>query len=214
MDRETLEMIFEPFFTTKDRARGTGLGLAMVYGIVKQANGHIDVASTPGRGTTFRTFRIYLPRVEAAPDVIPAEVAVPAAGGGSETVLLVEDESMVRDVLRRGLREHGFRVLAARDGNDAMRQAAAYEGAIDLLVTDLVLPHVSGRDVAAQLCARRPALRVLYISGYSDEILADPRPGDSGTAFLRKPFTVTELVTRIRQLMDVPTAHTIEHGAP
>ena len=200
MDAETREHVFEPFFTTKELGRGTGLGLATVYGIVQQSGGSIEVESRPGRGTTFR---IYLPAVDKA-------VAQPSFGPGSsesmagtETVMVAEDDAMVRTLVRVILEESGYTVIEAASGDEALRLSESYDGPIDVLVTDMVMPGMGGRAVADRLLALRPELRVLYISGYSeDEVLEGG--SDAQASFVGKPFTPEELALKVRALIDRP----------
>jgi two-component system, cell cycle sensor histidine kinase and response regulator CckA len=195
MDAETLERIFEPFFSTKGASEGAGLGLASVYGIIKQSGGHIDVASEPGRGTTFT---IYFPRHEGSGPVgePPGE-----AVGGDETILLVEDEQQVRELARRVLERVGYTVLAASDATSAIALADRHAGHIHLLVTDMMLPRSNGREVAARLSIHRPAIKVLYISGTSDGSFARLRLMEPGTTFLEKPFSLDRLLRVVRQTL-------------
>jgi PAS domain S-box-containing protein len=200
MDEATRSRVFEPFFTTKPVGKGTGLGLSTVYGIVKQSSGYIWVYSEPRLGTTFK---IYLPRLEA--DEISATTAerpevVPESG--SETVLLVEDEPAVRSLARRVLERHGYTVLEARDGMDALRVAEQYRQPIQLLVTDMMMPELSGRDVWTALSAKRSDLRVLYMSGYTNDDMIRRGFLDAGAAFLQKPFTSIDLARAARTVLD------------
>jgi signal transduction histidine kinase/ActR/RegA family two-component response regulator len=198
MDAQTLANCFEPFFTTKDQGEGTGLGLATVYGIVKQHDGHVRVESVPGQGTTFT---VYFPRVEAVPgdedDAEPAEVAA----HGRERILLVEDEWAVRSVTRDMLERAGFTVLTARDGAEALHLADSVGDDIDLLLTDVVMPGLNGPDLARRLRALRPTVRVLYMSGYTRDALAHQANLDA-VALLDKPFTPDSLVRTVRAVLD------------
>jgi two-component system, cell cycle sensor histidine kinase and response regulator CckA len=194
MSSETLARVFEPFFTTKAPGRGTGLGLAMVYGTVKQAGGHISVASEVGRGTRFE---ILLPRADHAAEEPTAAAAAPRGGG--ETLLLVEDDPLVLGMNARALGALGYRVLPCRSGEEAIGRARTHAGAIDLVVTDVVMPRMSGPTVARALTALRPGVRVLFVSGYAEELAAR---GVAGAAFLAKPFTPRALAARIREVLD------------
>jgi len=198
MDAITQARIFEPFFTTKPRGRGTGLGLATVYGVVRQSGGHIAVESAPGAGTTFR---MYLPRVDAPLAAATAPQRA-AAAAGSGTILLVEDERLVRVLARKVLEQAGYRVLAAEGGAQALELARGHSGVIDLLLTDVVMPEMSGREVVRRLLQERPAVRVLYMSGYSDEAVAQHGVLDAGTSFIAKPFTPTTLATKVREVLE------------
>ncbi|HVH08772.1 MAG TPA: ATP-binding protein, partial [Gemmatimonadales bacterium] len=199
MDEATKARLFEPFFTTKPKGKGTGLGLATVYGIVKQSGGYISVYSEPGRGATFK---VYLPRVDAA--VEPVEAA-PAAGGslrGSETVLVVEDQGEVRSLTRRVLEARGYQVLVAASGQEAMRLAEERPGAIDLLLTDVIMPGMSGRGLGLLLAAAHPAMKVLYVSGYADESIVHQGMLEPGVWFLQKPFTPEALARKVREVLE------------
>jgi CheY-like chemotaxis protein len=201
MDEDTKARIFEPFFTTKEAGKGTGLGLATVYGIVKQSEGFIWVYSEPGRGTTFK---IHLPRVDQAPDLLsprPGQAAV----HGTETVLLVEDEGSVRALLGEILESLGYRVLEAGQGPDALRLAQEHLGPIHLLLTDLVMPQMTGRELADRLCCLRPDLKVLFMSGYAAGA-APHREFPSDAAYIEKPFTADAMGGAIRALLDPLTS--------
>jgi two-component system cell cycle sensor histidine kinase/response regulator CckA len=200
MDETTRAHLFEPFYTTKEFGRGTGLGLATVYGIVKQSEGYIWVYSEPNHGATFK---IYLPRVDApAEPMRPAEAATRARHLGTETILLVEDEQLVRTLVHKVLGQQGYTVLEAPAGEEALAVAAAYAGEIHLLVTDVVMPGVGGRELAHRLAQDRPRTRVLYLSGYSDDAIGRHGMLDPGTFFLQKPFTPAVLVRKVREVLD------------
>ncbi|MEP6688428.1 MAG: ATP-binding protein [Gemmatimonadales bacterium] len=201
MDAATLERIFEPFFSTKKPSEGAGLGLASVYGIVKQSGGHIEAASEPGLGTTFM---VYFPRHEGSGPLGDGASGRDAVGG-DETILLVEDEEQVRELARRVLERVGYTVLAAHDPESAIALADRHAGHIHLLVADMMLPRSGGREVAARLSIHRPAIKVLYISGTSDGSIARLRLIEPGTAFLEKPFSPDRLLRTVRQALGDPS---------
>ncbi len=197
MDKETQSRIFEPFFTTKEKGKGTGLGLSTVYGIVKQSGGYVMVQSEPGHGSTFH---IYLPRVEG----IAEKHAIPAARtavGGTETILLVEDEESVRQLVRDTLESKGYKVLEAENGETGLKAVAKHEGKIDLVITDVVMPGMGGREMAEQIAKTRSGTKVLYLSGYAEDAILSEGTIDSGTAFLQKPFTLQNLSRKVREVL-------------
>ncbi len=197
MDAATSARIFEPFFTTKEPGKGTGLGLSTAYGIVKQSNGHITVYSEPGRGTTFR---IYLPRTDA--DVAAASTKVDVAPRGTETVLLVEDDANIRELARELLEISGYIVLESVDVQDAVRIAESHQGDIHLLITDVVMPEMGGHVLANAVARCRPNIKVLYMSGYTDEAVIRHGVINPGTAFLQKPFTPGTLTRKVREVLN------------
>ena len=201
MDAETQARIFEPFFTTKEKGKGTGLGLATVYGIVKQSGGYVWVNSEPGKGTTFR---IYLPRSTDKIDEPGAQRTTLASEPGSETLLLVEDEEEVRALVRNVLQRKGYRILEAGRGEEAITLSEGYGGEIDLLVTDVIMPQMSGRELARRLAALRPKIKVLYISGYAGHATWFESGLGPGAAFLQKPFSPEMLVRKVREVLDNP----------
>jgi PAS domain S-box-containing protein len=200
MDEKTLSHVFEPFFTTKPKGKGTGLGLSTVFGIVKQSGGEVSVQSQPGRGATFR---IQFPRCEQEKSAkpAPAPAAVPR---GSETVLIAEDEAPVRALAERLLRRQGYAVLSAKDGAEALRAAQRHPGPVHLLLSDVVMPGISGPELAERLSAQRPQTRVLYMSGYAEEAVLRRQVLDPGVAFLPKPFTRARLLRKVRETLDAP----------
>ena len=202
MDAATRSRIFEPFFTTKPVGKGTGLGLATVYGIVKQSGGYIWVYSEPGLGTTFK---IYLPRAEGSVAGSVAQGLVPPVSlHGSETILLVEDEEMVRTLVQKVLNANGYSVLVAANGPEAERVGAEHPGPIHLLMTDVVLPGRNGPEVAQRLMIARPGIRVLYLSGYTNDAIVHRGVLEAGVAFLHKPFTRAVLGRKVREVLDSP----------
>ena len=198
MDAETQSHIFEPFFTTKGQ-QGTGLGLSTVYGIVKQSGGYIWVYSEPARGTTFK---IYFPRVIEAEMSAEAESAARKAAGGKETILLVEDEATVRELVRRFLERHDYSVLEAENGRAALDIVAQYTGRIHLLVTDIIMPDMNGRELARRLLRLRPGTPVLYMSGYTERTIQQNGELEPGLAFLQKPFTEQTLTEKVRAVLE------------
>jgi len=199
MDDAIKAHIFEPFFTTKGPGKGTGLGLATVYGIVKQSGGSVDVYSELGHGTTFK---IYFPQVQEAVSPGKSFHGVPVMPHGSETVLLVEDEDAVRSLARHVLRSCGYTVLEAGDGRTAVELVEDHKGTIDLLLSDVVMPYLGGRQLAERLAALRPGLKVLFLSGYTDDAVVRHGVLEADYAFLQKPFTPTSLAQKVRAVLD------------
>jgi two-component system, cell cycle sensor histidine kinase and response regulator CckA len=199
MDPATLTHIFEPFFTTKELGKGTGLGLATVYGIVKQSNGYIGLESVVGKGTSFQ---IYLPRHAGQPVVDDLKIDSQDNLRGTETILLVEDSEPLRKLAKTFLESKGFRVLSAESGEDALRVASRFGGVFDLLLTDVVMPGINGRILAENLLLRQPGMKVLYMSGYTDSFIAGHGVLDPGTHLLHKPFIEDVLVRKVREVID------------
>jgi CheY-like chemotaxis protein len=198
MDEPTRGRIFEPFFTTKPTGKGTGLGLSMVYGIIEQSGGTITVETGPGKGTAFV---MTLPEVEPAVESAPDRSAKPSTRG-SETVLIVEDEPQVRGLMRKVLETEGYVVLEAIDGGDALQVSERHAGTIDLVVTDVVMPTMSGAALVERLVGARPGARVVFVSGYTHDVLDDHAVVGSNLAFLQKPLTPDALVAKVREVLD------------
>lgn len=198
MTKEVVDQLFEPFFTTKETGKGTGLGLATIYGIVKQNDGYIGVHSEPAHGSTFQ---IYLPKVKGLEEVLPAET-VTAPARGSETILVVEDEESILDISRKALEQTGYRVLAADSPRKALEMVAGYEGDIHLLLTDVIMPEMNGRDLSHKLAAIYPGMRILFMSGYADDVIADCGVLEPGVKLLQKPFSLAALGKAVREALD------------
>jgi signal transduction histidine kinase/CheY-like chemotaxis protein len=198
MNPETRSHVFEPFFTTKEQDQGTGLGLATVYGVVKQSDGDVWVYSELGQGASFK---IYLPRIDQAPTP-PKEGSRIQRRTATETLLLAEDSDAVRRLLREILRKAGYTVLEARNGAEALEISRTFDGVIDLLLTDMVMPQMSGRELGAHLAMKRPQMKVLFMSGYTEEAIVRNGVLAPGTAFLEKPFTSASVMARVRELLD------------
>jgi CheY-like chemotaxis protein len=199
MPRDVIARAFEPFFTTKPKGEGTGLGLATVYGIVKQAGGDVQIASEPGVGTTFT---VLLPVTDEAPVEAEAPVVAGVPSGGGETVLVVEDEPAIREVARRILRRGGYEVLMTESPLDALDVAGGHDGQIHLLMTDVVMPKMLGKDVAERVRALRPDIKVIFMSGYARPVLASSGTLDPGVTLLEKPFSESVLLETVRQVLD------------
>ncbi|MCB0035866.1 MAG: response regulator, partial [Anaerolineales bacterium] len=199
MDTATQQHIFEPFFTTKGRGQGTGLGLATVFGIIKQHDGNIWVYSEPGHGTVFK---IYLPLTEAANTPQETEYTQIEALQGRETVLIVEDEATVRQLVEETLRAQGYQVLVAENGDEGLALATVHKGTLHLLLTDVVLPDMDGRALYSTLTQQRPQLKVLYMSGYTDSAIIHYTELEDGVAFLQKPFTIHNLLRKLRGVLE------------
>jgi CheY-like chemotaxis protein len=200
MDAQTQAHIFEPFFTTKEKDKGTGLGLATVYGIVKQAGGYVWAESAPGRGTTLK---ILLPQEDGvtAPEPKPDSALAELPPGG-ETILLVEDEEMVRSLLREVLERSGYRVLEARRGDEGLQIGERTQEPIHLLVTDVIMPQMGGAELARRLASAHPETRVLFMSGYTDGALSHDEVFPDDAAFLQKPFTPDVIARKVREVLE------------
>ena len=205
MEAQTRANIFEPFFTTKEVGKGTGLGLSMVYGIIRQSGGHIWVYSEPGQGTMFK---IYLPRLAAAQEAPAKGLAPEVPDKGRETILLVEDEEVVRRVAHRILAAYGYTVLDARDGHDAVQVLEGQAGPVHLVLTDLVMPGMNGRELARELSTRRPEMKILFMSGYAENGIVNQGVLEEGIAYIQKPFEARVLARRVRELLDASSLAT------
>jgi CheY-like chemotaxis protein len=199
MDKEVLDNLFEPFFTTKPVNKGTGMGLATIYGIVKQNNGFINVYSEPGQGSTFK---IYLPRSVADKDTEKAVPDKKAAAGGTETILLVEDEPSILRMTRMMLERKGYTVLPAATPTEAVEKAKNHSGPIDMLMTDVIMPEMNGRDLAGQITDLYPDIRLLFMSGYTANVIAHHGVLDDGVAFIQKPFSMVDMTEKVRAILD------------
>ena len=203
MDEATQAHIFEPFFTTKEPGKGTGLGLSTVYGIVKQSGGYLDLVSSPGAGSTFT---VYLPRLEGVVEPPKAKIPITASFRGEETVLLVEDEDVLRGLLAKFLRLYGYTVLEARHGGEALLTCERHPGPIHLMVTDVVMPQMSGRELVDRLTPLRPEMKIIYMSGYTEDALVQHGVADLSVAFLQKPFKPIELARQVRAVLHPPVS--------
>jgi len=199
MDKEVLDKLFEPFFTTKDVGKGTGLGLATIYGIVKQNNGFINVYSEPGQGSTFK---IYLPRIFTDEDTDTLVPEKKAAAGGTETILLVEDEPSILRMTRMMLSKKGYSVLPAATPIEAVEKARNHSGPIDMLMTDVVMPEMNGRDLSGKITDLYPDIRLLFMSGYTANVIAHQGVLDDGVVFIQKPFSMGDLIEKVRKVLD------------
>jgi CheY-like chemotaxis protein len=196
--------LFEPFFTTKERGKGMGLGLSTTYGIVKQSGGYLWCDSEVGRGTTFR---VLLPRVEEPVSQAEERKPLPPIHPGDETLLLVEDEPEVRSLVQRILKTQGYTVVTAANPDEALAVAREFKGPIQLMVTDVVMPGMSGLQLAERLAPTRPDMRVLFMSGYTNDAIGHQGVLDPGTAFLQKPFTPNALARKVREVLDTAPRH-------
>jgi two-component system, cell cycle sensor histidine kinase and response regulator CckA len=198
MDEATKSRLFEPFFTTKSPGKGTGLGLSTVFGIVKQSGGSVEVYSEPGRGSSVK---VYLPRIDQ-PVSLEREARRKHAPKGSETILLVEDDEMVRTLVRETLEREGYKVIDSADPMEAQRIGENYRGKIQLLITDVVMPKLSGRELSRGLVGRRPDLKVLYMSGYTDSAIVNSGILQKEVFFIQKPFTPAMLSNKVREVIE------------
>ena len=199
MNADTVAHIFEPFYTTKESGRGTGLGLSTVYGIVKQSGGYIWVYSEPDKGTTFK---VYLPRVDEPAETLTSSKTTATDHRGTETILLVEDDAHVRELARTVLAAQGYFIIEAASPEDAERICESDGDHIQLLLTDVIMPGISGRELAKRVTLRHPKIRVLYMSGYTYNVIADGGTLERGVAFLQKPFAPRALADKVREVLD------------
>jgi CheY-like chemotaxis protein len=199
MDAATLSHVFEPFFTTKPMGKGTGLGLATVYGIVKQSGGSIQVESEVGRGSTFR---IYLPATEGGTRKQQVTIGAEMVAGGSETILIAEDEPDLRDLARIFLEGYGYKVLEAESAAQAIQTADSFKGTIDLLLTDVIMPGMSGSQLAENILSKRPQTRIVYMTGYTDDMVVQHKVLEPGVNLLQKPFNRIDLALKVRSTLD------------
>jgi len=200
MDRVVLEHVFEPFFTTKEPGKGTGLGLSTVHQIVKQLAGSIEIDSTPGKGSTFR---VRLPsHAEKRDESVSSAPAPKTSQPGTETILLVEDDDLIRSSVRRHLSRNGYRVIAASHGQEAIELAAAHADSIDILLTDVIMPGMGGRELATRLVALDPSLRCVFMSAHTQEMLVEQGRLDAGTHYLEKPYDLDDLTALLRRVLD------------
>jgi CheY-like chemotaxis protein len=201
MDEETLAHIFDPFYTTRKDGKGTGLGLSIVYGIVRQTNGHLRVESQPGVGTTFRIWWQQARNEQGGRGAAAVEASTRAVQKTPETVLLVEDREEVRNLMTAILGKSGYRILAAADAEEAIETAASHPGEIDLLLTDVVMPGMNGRELAERLVAADPELKVILMSGFAAEVIKPGSTRHAGFAFLQKPVTADALTAKVREIL-------------
>ena len=199
MNKEAPDNLFEPFFTTKETGRGTGLGMSTAYGIVKQHGGHIRASSEPGLGTTMK---IYLPASAEPPDTQALSLQKDRTHRGSESILIAEDDQQVRNMASTALSRHGYQVLAAADGREALSLMKTHPGSIDLLLTDVIMPDINGKELFDRISAVHPDIRVLYMSGYTNDVIADHGVIDEGVHFLEKPFHIKTLAAKVRAVLD------------
>jgi two-component system, cell cycle sensor histidine kinase and response regulator CckA len=202
MDEETQKHIFEPFFTTKPTGMGTGLGLSTVYGVVKQSGGHVTVCSKIGQGTDFT---IYLPQIESEPDPVPQQTPPSELPTGTETVLVVDDDENIRTLVSETLEECGYTVLRAQHGGEALLICQKHRGEIHLMLSDVVMPQIGGRVLAEKLVLLYPNIKMLFMSGYTDDILVRHIVLDANPLFLEKPFTMQALACKVREVLDSPS---------
>ena len=199
MDQETLSHCLEPFYTTKEAGKGTGLGLSTVYAVIEKSGGHLELTSEIGVGTAFR---MYFPKTSDGVEKPVSTTDVATGPMGDETILLVEDDAVVRDMMTAVLRKRGYQVIESCSGDEAIKACGQRGNKIDLLITNIVMPHMNGRELADELIRRQPALKVIYMSGYDSEAVMKYGIGDTDGAFLQKPFAPVALITKVREVLD------------
>jgi CheY-like chemotaxis protein len=199
MDAETQKRVFEPFFTTKSRDRGTGLGLATVYGIVKQHQGNVWLYSEPDKGTTFK---IFFPKFIDKGQTPETPTSHAVSLNGSETVLVVEDDKMVRGFISETLQAHGYTIIEAEGPEEALKLSSNYNGTIQLLLTDVIMPEMNGRELYEKLSLMRPQTKVIFVSGYTDDVIVHHNILEEGVNFIQKPFMISTLTQKIRKVLD------------
>jgi CheY-like chemotaxis protein len=211
MNKETQMCCLEPFFTTKEAGKGTGLGLSTVYAITQKCDGHLRLTSDIGKGTTFT---LYFPREKAKLEMRPAVIERPEIRLGSETIMVVEDDTMVRYMIREIMKKTGYNILEAANGEEALLKADRHDGKIALIITDVVMPQMNGRELVEKLTESRPELKAIYISGYTHEAIMKYGLGNIDGAFMQKPFASAALISKVREVLDQPAHNPVPPTTP